>query len=343
MTANLTSRLKQQALQLGFVKAGVATARSPNRLQKLHSWLDCGFEADMNYFHTRRAAYEHPEHVLSGCKSILMMAMPYPPGSETEDVVSGQGKVARYARGDWDYHDVIHDQLTSLKKWLANEVPDAKARGVVDTAPLLEREVAEEAGLGWVGKNTLLLDRTLGSYFFLAALLTDIELDPDEPFEKGFCGTCTACLDACPTNAFPEPFVLNANRCISYLTIEHRECIEEGLAKDFSDWIFGCDICQEVCPWNRKVESYAPEYTPQYPVLSLSEQLTLDEDEFRSRFRKTPMWRAKRRGMIRNALILVANQRELNLLSAVEKLQNDPDDLIRKTASWVLKKLEHET
>lgn len=340
--------LKQQAQELGFVLAGVTAAAMPGRLAQFQAWLDSGMAASMHYFEDRRKAYEHPEGVLDGCRSILMLGMPYasePHPSPSEETSSTQaqaqpmGKVARYAQGNADYHDLIHRQLKKLKRWLLECVPEAKVRGVVDTAPLLEREFAELAGLGWVGKNTLLLNQKLGSYFFLAALLTDLELEVDPPQSKGYCGTCTACLDNCPTNAFPSPYVLDANRCISYLTIEHRERVDEDLSEKFEGWVFGCDICQEVCPWNRKVEEeIEPELEPQRSSLPLAEILNLDENSFREQFRKLPFWRSRRRGLIRNALLLVAHQGLLDLQPDVMGLANDPDELIAETARWTLSK-----
>jgi epoxyqueuosine reductase len=213
----------------------------------------------------------------------------------------------------------------------------------VDTAPLLEREFAEAAGLGWVGKNTLLLNRRWGSYFFLAALLTDLPLEVDPPQEKGYCGTCRACLDACPTGAFPQPYVLDARRCISYLTIEHRGDIEPALAAELGDWMFGCDICQEVCPWNRRAEA-SPQAIPD-PLSSLApadlvDLLQLDEQAFRARYRKTPLWRAKRRGVLRNACLVLGNQRYQPAVPALEALTGDSESVIQNAARWALERIQ---
>lgn len=366
---DLTAKLKQKAHELGFPLAGVTAACAPHRLPALQDWLESGYHGSMTYFETRLEAYADPNRVLDGCRSIVMLGMPYwSKDSERQSRLSGKrlahpaGKIARYALGEADYHDVIHSKLKSLKDYLLTECGRAQVRGVVDTAPLLEREFAELAGLGWVGKNTLLLNRNYGSYFFLAALLTDLELATDAPTAATYCGSCTACLDQCPTNAFVAPFVLDARKCISYLTIEHRENVSEELASQFDGWTFGCDICQEVCPWNRKGTGFKD--NPQSPIRSLSdptkeqqvqadassadlwqvdllETLSLDEDGFRKRFRKTPMWRPRRRGMLRNALLIASQQPEhaAALSEPICRLLNDAEPLLRSTSGWALKEL----
>lgn len=342
----LTEKLKQKAHELGFQLTGVALAAQPARLQKLHEWLDAGMAANMLYIDQRRAAYQHPTHVLDGCKSLLMLGLPYltSPAQKPPLVAEkpGQGLIARYAQGDVDYHDVIHGKLKELKAWLQAAEPEAVIRGVVDTAPLLEREFAELAGLGWVGKNTLLLNPRWGSYFFLAALLTDLELTPDASFDNGHCGTCTACLTHCPTNAFPAPYVLDANRCLSYLTIEHREPLADDLAEQLGDWVFGCDICQEVCPWNRKAHhSEEPTFAPEAELaeLDLLQLLAMDEQAFREHFRQTPLWRTRRRGLLRNAILVAGNQRLVDAQTALLKLLQDEEPLLRGAAAWSLARI----
>ena len=227
--AQLTRQIKHQAADLGFSLSGVCPAAPPpGAAARLDAWLAAGYAGQMHYLADRRDAYANPNRVLDGVRSIVMLAMNY----RSVDPVApapGQGRVSRYAWGDADYHDLIHDRLHALADNLRELAPAARVRGVVDTAPLLEREFAQLAGLGWVGKNTLLLNRANGSYFFLAALLTDLELAYDEPHATDHCGTCRACLDACPTGAFPQPYVLDATRCISYLTIELRDAIPNEL------------------------------------------------------------------------------------------------------------------
>lgn len=342
----LTEKLKQKAQELDFQLTGVALAVQPARLHKLHDWLDAGMAANMLYIDQRRDAYQHPTHVLDGCKSLLMLGLPYltspaqkPPLAAA---AAGQGLIARYAQGDFDYHDVIHGKLKELKTWLQLAAPQAAVRGVVDTAPLLEREFAELAGLGWVGKNTLLLNPRWGSYFFLAALLTDLELTADESFGSGHCGTCTACLTHCPTAAFPAPYVLDANRCLSYLTIEHREPLADDLAEQLGDWVFGCDICQEVCPWNRKAQlAQEPTFAPNNELaeLDLLQLLAMDEPAFRGQFRQTPLWRTRRRGLLRNAILVAGNQRLVDAQAALLKLLQDEEPLLRGAAAWSLARI----
>jgi epoxyqueuosine reductase len=246
--------------------------------------------------------------------------------------------VSRYAWGT-DYHDLIRQRVERVASEISQVAPDSRWRCVVDTAPLLEREFAQLAGLGWIGKNTLLLNRGLGSYFFLAALLTDLELEYDEPWASDHCGTCRACLDACPTGAFVAPYVLDARRCISYLTIELRGPVPSDLRPGLGEWGFGCDVCQEVCPWNQhapvSIDSMLAPRADLDP-LDLTELFAQDEQAFRERFRGSPIWRAKRRGLLRNAAVVLGNQK---LGSAVEALAlglEDPESLVRGACAWAL-------
>lgn len=251
----------------------------------------------------------------------------------------GEGRVASYAWGEADYHDVIHARLKRLIEWLQGDCPTTTARGVVDTAPLLERQFAQLAGLGWLGKNTLLLNRRHGSYFFLAALLTDADLACDEPFAADHCGACRACLEACPTDAFVQPYVLDATRCISYLTIELREPIPTELREGVGDWLFGCDVCQQVCPWNDHAppagEDVFQPLSERNPV-DLIKLFDMDDEAFRDAFGRTPLWRAKRRGILRNAAIVLGNRRTPAALPALVHGLHDAEPLIRGASAWAL-------
>jgi epoxyqueuosine reductase len=292
----------------------------------------------MSYLADRRDAYFDPRHVLDGVRSILMLAMNYRTAGPL-DTEAGQGRVSRYAWGEADYHDLIRQRLAALADWLREHQPAIRVRGVVDTAPLMEREFAQLAGLGWIGKHTLVLNRQAGSWFFLAALLTDAELVYDAPHETDHCGTCRACLDACPTNAFPEPYVLDASRCISYLTIELREAVPTELRSGIGDWLFGCDVCQEVCPWNSHAPlSHESAFEPRAEnnPIDLAALFDLDETAFRERFRHTPLWRPKRRGLLRNAAIVLGNRPAAAALPALAKGLNDVEPLVRGAAAWAL-------
>ena len=341
-TSVLTTQTKTDALDLGFELVGVCPAVSPVGYHRFLEWLDLGYAGEMHYLPDRSAAYQHPDSVLNGVRSVVMLGINYHT-QRRKQPTPGTGNIATYAWGEVDYHDLIHDRLKRLKSKFLERVPNANVRGVVDTAPLLEREFAQLAGLGWIGKNTLLLNREQGSYFFLAALLTDAELKYDDEFETDHCGTCTACLDACPTNAFPQPYVLDARRCISYLTIEHRNEIDDDLKGQWDQWLFGCDICQEVCPWNNHApRTNVPEFQArenQNPV-DLAELFYLNDDEFRNRFRKTPLWRSKRRGILRNAALVLGAQKATTAREALQRGERDSEELVRSASSWALAQLD---
>lgn len=303
-TAALTTALKEESQRLGFDLVGATPAVVPPDYDRLRQWIADGHAGQMHYLANRLEAYRHPRHVLDGAKSILMLGVNY---RTVEPVEPGPGQVSvsRYAWGD-DYHEVIRSRLHKLADFHRQLVPTADVRGVVDTAPLLERQFGQLAGLGWIGRNTMLINERFGSWFFLAALLTTEELAYDQPATSR-CGTCRACLDACPTGALVEPFRLDARKCISYLTIELRDPIPTEFHAACDHRLFGCDACQEACPWNHNTPSTAdPAFQPgpgMNPV-ELAELTTLDDAAFRQRFRHTPLWRAKREGIMRNAAVL---------------------------------------
>jgi epoxyqueuosine reductase len=334
---SITDRVKSAASELGFDLCGVCPAVGNLGLARFDEWLAAGYAGEMHYLPDRREAYADPKSNLDGARSIVMLAVNYRTVDPAEPQ-SGRGRVSRYAWGV-DYHDVLRRKLDALGEVLARELPEARFRGVVDTAPLLEREFAELAGLGWIGKNTLLLDKRQGSWFFLAALLTDAELAYDQPHAADHCGTCRACLDACPTGAFTAEGVLDARRCISYLTIELRGPIPLDLRPAMGDWLFGCDVCQEVCPWNHRAAvssegAFAPAQGA--TTLDLAELFDLSAAEFKARFRHTPLWRAKRRGLLRNAAIVLGNQVDLASLGALVRALHDEEPLVRGAAAWAL-------
>lgn len=311
--ASLKPRLIEFAHGVGFELCGVAPAVASTTLAAFDDWLSRGFAGEMQYLERRRDAYADPARVLAGVRSVIMLGMNYHTGDPPASMPKS-GRIARYAWGTTDYHDLIRGRLRQLAGWLHAQAPGCRTRGVVDTAPLLERDYARLAGLGWFGKNSMLIHKRLGSWLFLAALLTDLELPPDSPHDTAHCGTCTRCLDACPTDAFPEPYVLDATRCISYLTIEHRGAIPGNLQPLMGDWLFGCDACNDVCPWNRKApRSSEPAFQPQSSLTNADphEFLRLTREEFDARYGETPLSRPGWEGMRRNAEIVLGNAQSL--------------------------------
>lgn len=338
--APLETRLKDRAHELGFALAGIAPAAPADGFAHLEAWLARGYAGAMNYMHRHAEARRHPESILPHVRTVVMLAMTHAADRSPQPLPPLAGKVARYARGE-DYHDVLRRQLNTLLDWVQVEMPGCLGRGVVDTAPLLERDFARRAGLGWFGKNTMLIHPRLGSYFLLGALLLDRELTPDPPFIAQHCGTCTACLRACPTAAFPSPGQLDARRCISYLTIELREAIPEPLRTPMGEWIFGCDVCQEVCPWNRRAPNEgALPARDDLASLDCVELLGMSEAEFRQRFRDTALSRPKRRGLLRNAAIVLGNRGDPAAIPALRRALEDPEPMVREAAQWAIQQIE---
>jgi epoxyqueuosine reductase len=357
----LEDRLKEQARDLGFELAGIAAATPADSFDRLRAWLDKDYGGEMAYMRRHANARRHPESILPQVRSVVMLGMNYLAREGRKPLASGGrqppeaartqgadaprspkwGRVARYAWGE-DYHDILRRRLSQLLHWLQEMVPGVRGRGVVDTAPLLERDFARRAGLGWFGKNTMLLNKRLGSYFFLGALLLDLELQPDAVHETDHCGTCTACLDACPTQAFVEPGVLDARRCISYLTIELKGSVTTDLRGRMGDWVFGCDVCQEVCPWNRRAPfTSEPAFQPRPDLepIDLIELLKLSPEAFRRRFRGTALTRAKRPGLLRNAAIALGNSGDPAALPALQAALADPEPLVREAARQAIDRI----
>ncbi|MHB1096890.1 MAG: tRNA epoxyqueuosine(34) reductase QueG [Gemmatimonadaceae bacterium] len=296
-------RLKAQALAAGFDLAGIATLGAPDTAKHFNEWLAAGYQGEMSYLERGAELRRDARRPVAGMVSALVVALNYG-GSQPP------GPVARYARFT-DYHRVMWDKLDALLAWVRSELPNAKGRSFVDSGPVLERDLGQRAGLGWFGKNTLLINPQLGSFFFLGALFLDVALTPDEPFATDHCGTCTRCLDACPTQAFVAPHVLDARRCISYLTIEVKGPHSPEQAAMVGDHLFGCDICQDVCPWNAKFSRAAtePAFTPRAELVEpgIATFATMTDAEFKSRFGDTPLSRAKLRGLQRNSAAVSDN------------------------------------
>ena len=334
---SLEDSVRAQAYGLGFDLVGITTLGSMETAPYFDAWLARGYAGDMHYLpkwaHKRsdsRLPYE-------GVRSAIVVAMSYG-GAEPP------GPVARYARGD-DYHDVLDAKLRELHAWIAAELGhDVRGRAYVDTGPLLERDLARRAGLGWFGKNTNLINPKLGSFFFLGALLLDLELEPDAPFDTDHCGTCTRCIDACPTHAIVEERVLDATRCISYLTIEAKGEIPAEFREAIGELIYGCDICQDVCPWNHKFARglSEPPFAPRAALAgrdsrSLAlELLAMSPPEFSAAFKGSPMKRAKLRGLRRNALVVLGNMGSEADVPALTIALEDPEPLVRSHSAWAL-------
>jgi epoxyqueuosine reductase len=337
----LTHRLKSEALRLGFDDVGIAPAvAAPGYPDFLH-WLDSGCAAGMDYLERNRTTRAHPASVFDDVASVIVVSVVYGcKDSESPPLLPTQGKVARYAQGA-DYHKLLRERLAALLDWLRTEIPEVRGRAVADTAPLLERDYARLAGLGWIGKNTMLINRRLGSFTFLGALLIDSELAYDAPHQSNHCGTCTRCLEACPTQAFVGPYQLDARRCISYWTIEHRGMLALPEAAELHDWVFGCDICQDVCPWNRK----APpgrlgefDARPEWANPDLIEWLTRNSAEWKAALDGTALTRSKRAGLLRNAALVLGTRRLPEaVLPLADRLDDHQEDkVVRASAAWAL-------
>jgi epoxyqueuosine reductase len=351
----LGAAVRKRARALGFDRVAFGPAGPPEHGPAFERWLEAGHAGGMDYLARSRQDRLDPRRLLPGARSVVAVAMVYgagaaEPASTPDEQDPGGGarsaapvaarpaRVARYAGGR-DYHDVMRPRLRALARFIdAAAGGGTRSRAAVDTSALLERDLAARAGLGWIGKNTNLLAPDLGSYFFIGLVLTTAELPPDAPHPDR-CGTCRACLDACPTGAFVGPYVLDARRCISYLTIEHRGPIAAQARAAIGPWLFGCDVCQEVCPWNRRAPEAANPALGEPPALAPEELLALGEAEFRARFRTTALWRARRPGLLRNAAIVLANRGDRSAIPALERAASDSDPTVRDAAAWALARL----
>lgn len=340
--------LKARAAELGFNLIGIAPAVTSPRLDAYFRWLDSGMHGEMGYMarEDRRARRRDLNVILSGVQSIVMVGLDYHalqlPADDTVALITPErGRIAAYAWGH-DYHDIMTEKLERLAAWL-HEVSGQQIthRVYVDTGAILERSHAQQAGLGFVGKNTMLINPRRGSYFFLGELLTEIVFDAYDPAHREtMCGTCNRCAAACPTNAFPQPYVLDARRCISYLTIEHKGWIDRDLRLLMGNWVYGCDICQDVCPFSRfVVPTREPAFIPVTldrvapPLLDL---LRMDLQEFDQRFADSPIARLGRDRLVRNACVAAGNWGSEITISALSSLLNDPNPLVRGHAAWAL-------
>lgn len=343
------SLLRERADELGLDGIGIAAADTVPHANHFLRWLDQERHGEMAWLARDPQRRLDPREVVPGARSVIMVAVDYfveePPADLWNDPL--RGRVARYAWGP-DYHDVLTPKLRELADWLRAESGDEVAtRAYVDTGPLLERTWAAQAGLGFIGRNSLLIRPGYGSYCFLGGIITTLELPPDPPataggakLGQGNCGQCTRCLQICPTHAFPAEYIVDSTRCISYLTIELKGSIPEELRPLMQNWIYGCDACQQVCPW---VKRYSQPHPDRFLAFDadrfapfLPELVTIDQETFRQRYRGTPLQRTKRRGVLRNAAVALGNARDPATRPALRQAATDPEPLIAEHAEWAL-------
>ncbi|MEP9357973.1 tRNA epoxyqueuosine(34) reductase QueG [Sphingomonas sp. KR3-1] len=335
--------IRAKATEIGFADCGIARAdAAPKSAERLRQWLEEGRHGSMIWMEERAHHRESPAGLWPEVRSVISLGMSYAPRTDPL-ALAGQGEIGRistYAQGA-DYHDVIKRRLKELGRWLVSVAP-GELKVFVDTAPVMEKPLAEAAGLGWQGKHTNLVSRTHGSWLFLGAIYTTLELEPDAR-QRSTCGSCDACQTACPTDAFPAPYRLDARRCISYLTIEHKGPIPHEFREGIGNRIYGCDDCLAVCPWNKFAHAaqanlaFAPRAELTAPALA--DLLALDDAAFREVFSGSPIKRIGRDRMVRNCLIAAGNSGSAALVAPVRALLDDPDETIREAAGWALEKL----
>jgi epoxyqueuosine reductase len=341
----LTAGLKAKAAELGFAACGVAQADiSPRVGERLHAWLAEGMHGDMLWMAERAGQRESPGALWPEVRSVIALGMSYAPATDPLALADeGQiGRISVYAQGS-DYHDVVKRALKALARWLVAEAPGADVKVFVDTAPVMEKPLAEAAGLGWQGKHTNIVSRDGGSWLFLGAIYTTLDLVPDAPGGNA-CGSCDACQRACPTDAFPAPYRLDARRCISYLTIEHAGPIPVAFREGIGNRIYGCDDCLAVCPWNKFAQSAAANraFLPRAEMVApaLADLLCLSDADFRTVFAGSPIKRIGRDRMVRNCLIAAGNSGSTALVVPVTRLLDDPSPVVRGAAVWALGRLD---
>jgi epoxyqueuosine reductase len=330
--------VKEVARNKGFDLVGVAPAQSPEHWDFYQKWLDLGYAGEMGYLGRNLNRRADPCEILPNARSILCLGTNYLPSKKPEVSTGARGSVSKYAQGD-DYHDVIEAQLADLLAEIQKLVPSAEGRYYVDTGPVLERDVAARAGLGWFGKHTVLIHKRKGSWFFLSEIILNLDLEPDVP-QLDHCGTCTRCIDACPTDAIVAPYEVDSRRCISYLTIELRGSIPRQLRKGMGQWVYGCDICQDVCPWNEKhaqpTQALAFQSRSGLDAPKLVDLLKMDQSAFSAKFKGSPIKRAKRRGLLRNVAVALGNVGSEEDIPALEQALCDLEPLVRLHTAWAL-------
>lgn len=339
----LEQRLKAQARQLGFAACAIARAdAAPQAGQRLREWLDAGRHGDMLWMEDRAEQRASPAGLWPDVRSVIMLGMSYAPGRDPLALadMGDRGRISVYAQGR-DYHDVVKKGLKALARWLVEQQSGA-LKVFVDTAPVMEKPLAQAAGLGWQGKHSNLVSRAHGSWLFLGAIYSEIALQPDEA-AGDHCGSCSACQTACPTDAFPAPYIVDARRCISYLTIEHKGPIPVELRSGIGNRIYGCDDCLAVCPWNKFADTAAANKAfvgrAELAAPALADLLTLDDAAFREIFSGSPIKRIGRDRMVRNAAIAAGNSQDKALLNQLQPLTNDADPVVAEAAAWAIDRL----
>jgi epoxyqueuosine reductase len=341
-TALLSSRIRDEARRLGFFKVGIAAVRPLPYPEHFRAWLREGMNGEMGYMKNQALKRQDPRLLLDGARSMLVLAMDYFTG-DTHAESPLRGRIGRYARGG-DYHKVITDRLHSLLEWIRNEAPQARGICYVDTGPIMEKAWGSQAALGWMGKHTNLITREIGSWFFIGVILTSLDLEYDSNV-KDLCGTCSRCISACPTGAIVAPYVVDARLCISYLTIELRGAIPHKLRPLLGNRIYGCDDCQEVCPWNRfAVTASEREFFPRKENLmpELAPLVRITAQEFKERFKNSAIRRATRDAFVRNVVVALGNSRSSEAISALEGAIQDESTLVRSHAAWALGRIASE-
>ena len=342
-TETLEQRLKAEAERLGFAACAIARAdAAPEAGRRLRQWLDAGRHGEMLWMEDRAEQRASPQGLWPDVRSVIMLGMSYAPGRDPLALAEAgdRGRISVYAQGR-DYHDVVKKGLKSLARWLVEQQQSA-LKVFVDTAPVMEKPLAEAAGLGWQGKHSNLVSRSHGSWLFLGAIYSEIALEPDAA-EVDHCGSCTACQAACPTDAFPSPYVVDARRCISYLTIEHKGPIPQELRLGIGNRIYGCDDCLAVCPWNKFADSAAANRAfvgrAELAAPELADLLALDDAGFREIFSGSPIKRIGRNRMVRNAAIAAGNSGEKRLIHRLQPLLSDEDPVVAEAAAWAIGRL----
>ena len=342
--AALQDALRAKAAELGFVTIGFAPAADdPVRAARLREWLAAGHHGSMGWMEDRADVRQGPNAMWPEARSVIALGMAYTPQNDpmAPEIHGREAAISVYAQGR-DYHDTVKKALKALARWLVAEEPETQLKVFVDTAPVMEKPLGEVAGIGWQGKHTNLVSRDHGSWLFLGAIYTTLEFTPDQP-HRDLCGSCRACQDACPTDAFPRPYQLDARRCISYLTIEHDGPIPEEYRAAMGNRIYGCDDCLAVCPWNKFADAAAANraFLPREELVApeLAALLALDDAAFRAKFSGSPIKRIGRNRFVRNSLIAAGNSGDGRLVPQVQTLTGDDDPVVAESARWALGRL----